>query len=160
MMTAEGGRYYTGQVRPDYYTGGGESPGQWHDNAAVEAERFHGEVVKEDIERLFDGYHPKTGEQLAKNHGRDDRRAAIDMCISVPKTVSALWAAADESRRRELEQAFGRALDKTLAYVNAECGYRQGQGATNERMLICLLRYISIGNRGDRSLRSTATVSC
>ena len=147
MVTARGGRYYTGLVvRPDsdYYAGGGESPGRWHENRAAEAERFRGEVVKEDIERLFDGYHPKTGEQLAKNHGRDDRRAAIDMCFSVPKTVSALWAAADEPRRRELEQAFGRALDKTLAYVNAECGYtRRGQGGY-EREKVDLLIAIYI----------------
>ena len=90
---------------------------------------FHGVVDKQQIERLFDGYHPKTGEPLAKNHGRDDRRAAIDMCFSVPKDVSALWAVSAAADRRHIEQAFDRAVDQTLQYISDNFGYtRRGQG--------------------------------
>ena len=98
IVSATGGRYYTELARSDYYVAGGESPGMWHVNEASFQFGFHGVVDKQQIERLFDGYHPKTWEPLAKNHGRDDRRAAIDLCLSVPKDVSALWAVS--ARRR------------------------------------------------------------
>ena len=50
-------------ARHDDYTCGDESPSGWFFN--------------QDIEPLFDDYRPKTGEQLAKNHGErrmDQRR--------------------------------------------------------------------------------------
>ena len=144
MVTAQGSRYYTELARVDYYTGGGESPGRWFENSAARGFGVSGEVFKPIIERFFDGFHPKTGEPLAKNHGREDRRAAIDLCLSVPKTVSALWATAAEPRRRELEEAFGRAIDKTLAYVNEQYGYtRRGQGGyEREKVDLLLAKYI------------------
>jgi hypothetical protein len=57
MVTTNSGRYYAELARHDYYTCGDESPSGWFFN--------------QDIEPLFDDYRPKTGEQLAKNHGRD-----------------------------------------------------------------------------------------
>ena len=82
FVTAKGGRYYTELARADYYTGGGESPGTWHLNDASFAFGLSGVVQEKDIEKLFDGYHPKTGEQLAKNHGRDDRGARLSTSAS------------------------------------------------------------------------------
>jgi conjugative relaxase-like TrwC/TraI family protein len=109
--------------------GGGESPGVWYENAAARGFGVRGEVIKDDIERFFDGYHPKTGEALAQNHGKADRRAAIDLCLSVPKDVSALWAVSDANERRLIEAAFDRAVDETLRYVSDEFGQtRRGQG--------------------------------
>ena len=108
--------------------GGGESPGVWYENAAARGFGVRGEVIKDDIERFFDGYHPKTGEALAQNHGKADRRAAIDLCLSVPKDVSALWAVSDANERRLIEAAFDRAVDETLRYVSDEFGQtRRGQ---------------------------------
>ena len=74
IVTAKGGRYYTELTRADYYTQGGESPGTWHENKAARDQGFSGTVETQDMERFFDGYHPKTGVPLAKNHGRPDRR--------------------------------------------------------------------------------------
>ena len=129
IVSATGGRYYTELARSDYYVAGGESPGMWHVNEASFQFGFHGVVDKQQIERLFDGYHPKTGEPLAKNHGRDDRRAALDLCLSVPKDVSALWAVSAAADRRRIEQAFDRAVDQTLHYISDNFGYtRRGQG--------------------------------
>ena len=64
IISATGGRYYTDLARSDYYTSGGESPGKWYENEAARAFGFSGTVEKEQIERLFDGYHPKTGQAL------------------------------------------------------------------------------------------------
>src|SRR5512135_1449692 len=128
-VRSKGGRYYTELASADYYTSGDESPGVWHENEAARAFGVSGIVAKEYIERLFDGYHPETGEALAQNHGKADRRAAIDLCLSVPKDVSALWVVSDANERRLVEAAFDRAVDETLRYVSDELGAtRRGQG--------------------------------
>ena len=100
----------SGAARPDYYENGGESPGQSHFNEMSYAYGLHRTVEKEVIEKLLDGYHPRTGEPLAQNHGKEDRRAAVDICYSVPKDVSAAWAAADEPERRRIEKALDKAV--------------------------------------------------
>src|SRR5512135_988533 len=128
-VRSKGGRYYTELASADYYTSGGESHGVWHENAAARAFGVSGIALKEDLERLFDGYHPETGEALAQNHGKADRRAAIDLCLSVPKDVSALWAVSNDKERRLIEAAFDRAVDETLRYVSDEFGAtRRGRG--------------------------------
>src|SRR5512135_202340 len=91
-VRSKGGRSYTELASADYYPSGGESPGVWHENAAARAFGVSGIALQEDLERLFDGYHPETGEALAQNHGKAALRSAIDLCLSVPKDVSALWA--------------------------------------------------------------------
>ena len=104
FVNAVRGRYYTGISRGDYYENGGESPGKWHFNEMSFAFGLHGTVEKEVIEKIFDGYHPRTGQPLAQNHGKEDRRAALDICFSVPKDVSVLWAAAGDAERRRIER--------------------------------------------------------
>jgi conjugative relaxase-like TrwC/TraI family protein len=151
FVTAQGGRYYTDLVRStDYYTSGGESPATWHLNEAAVASGFHGTVEKQDIERLFDGYHPKTGEPLAQNHGKDNRRAAIDICLSVPKDVSALWAVSGEEDRRQIEKAFEKAVAETLEYTSDHFGYtRRGQGGyEREKVDLLIAKFIHRQSRG------------
>src|SRR5512135_2320874 len=140
MVTAKGGRYYTELARTDYYVRGGESPGVWHDNAAAVQFGLTGIVAKEDLEKLFDGYHPKTREELAQNHGKPDRRAAVDLCFSVPKDVSTLWAVSDEPERRRIEASFNNALGQTLDFVNENFAYtRRGQGGYEREKVALLL---------------------
>ena len=150
MVTAGGGRYYTELARVDYYSSGGESPGTWHVNAAAVAFGFYNTVDKQQIERLFDGYHPETGEKLAQNHGKADRRAALDLCLSVPKDVSALWATAAEGERRRVEQAFERAVDQTLEYLSDHFGYtRRGHGGyEREKVDLLIAKFTHRQSRG------------
>ena len=150
IISATGGRYYTDLARSDYYTSGGESPGKWYENEAARAFGFSGTVEKEQIERLFDGYHPKTGQALARNHGHHDRRAALDLCLSVPKDVSTLWVAADESGRRRIERAFQRAVDETLRYISEEFGWaRRGQGGyEREKVDLLVAKFVHRQSRG------------
>src|SRR5512135_1035124 len=139
IVTAAGGRYYTELTRADYYTGGGESPGAWHENKAARELGFSGTVDTQEFERLCDGYHPKTGAALAKNHGRPDRRAAIDLCFSVPKDVSTLWALSGEDDGRRIEKAFERAVEQTLKYTSDHLGYTRRAEGGYEREKIDLL---------------------
>lgn len=143
VVSASGGRYYTDLARnprEDYYSSGGESPGTWHKNRAADAFGFRGEVNKEEIERLFDGYHPRTGEALAQNHGNPERRAALDLCMSAPKDVSTLWAVSADPERRQIEEALDRAVDRTLRYVSDQFGYaRRGHGGYEREKIDNLL---------------------
>ena len=94
----------------------------------------------QDIEKLFDGYHPRTGQPLAQNHGKEDRRAALDICFSVPKDVSVLWAAADDAERRRIEQAFERAVAEALNYLSDNFGYtRKGHGGYDREKVDLLI---------------------
>lgn len=129
IVNAVMGHYYTNLARADYYENGGESPGQWHFNEASFAFGLLGTVEKQVIEKIFDGYHPRTGEPLAQNHGKDDRRACIDICFSAPKDVSAAWAVADEPERRRIEKALHEAVTETLNYLSDNFAYtRKGHG--------------------------------
>ncbi|MGZ5863583.1 MAG: MobF family relaxase, partial [Methyloceanibacter sp.] len=150
VVKATGGRYYTELARADYYTGGGESPGIWYESAAARAFGVSDIVAKEDIERLFDGYHPGTGEPLAQNHGNPDRRAAIDLCLSVPKDVSALWAVSGDKERRLIEAAFNRAVDETLRYVSDQFGEtRRGHGGYDrEQIDLLIAKFVHRQSRG------------
>ena len=150
FVTAKGGRYYTELARAEYYTGGGESPGTWHLNDASFAFGLSGVVQEKDIEKLFDGYHPRTGEQLAQNHGKDDRRAVLDLCFSVPKDVSALWAVSAEDDRRHIEKAFERAVAQTLEHISYHFGYtRRGQGGyEREKVDLLIATFVHRQSRG------------
>ena len=91
--------YYTDTVArglDDYYAGRGEAPGRWVGRGSAAA-GLSGEVAAEELVRLFDGAHPRTGESLGEPYRvRDgaDRVTGWDLTFSAPKSVSALWATA------------------------------------------------------------------
>lgn len=149
FVSAGGGRYYTDLAREDYYLSGGESPGEWHDNGAARRFGLSGVVERHHLENLFDGYDPEGSKRLVQNAGDEKRRAAVDLCFSAPKDFSTLWAVADEEERKRLEAAFHRAVDKTLEYVNDECGWtRRGQGGYDrEKVDLLVAKYTHRSSR-------------
>ena len=83
MVTAKGGRYYTGLVvRPDsdYYAGGGESPGRWLENRAAQVERFRGEVIGQRNPWLFTGEHQSAGERRSREQSQPAYAEAVIAC--------------------------------------------------------------------------------
>jgi len=150
VLNARSGRYCPELARPDYYENGGESPGQSHFNEMSYAYGLHRTVEKEVIEKLLDGYHPRTGEPLAQNHGKEDRRAAVDICYSVPKDVSAAWAAADEPERRRIEKALDKAVTEALNYLSDNFGYtRKGHGGyEREKVDLLVVKFVHRQSRG------------
>lgn len=149
FVSAGGGRYYTDLAREDYYLSGGESPGEWHDNGAARRFGLTGVVERHHLENLFDGYDPNGSKGLVQNAGDEKRRAAVDLCFSAPKDFSTLWAVADEEERKRLEAAFHRAVDKTLGYINDECGWtRRGQGGYDrEKVDLLVAKYVHRSSR-------------
>ncbi len=94
-------RYYENLAREDYYRNGGEPPGVWYGKHAAELGVEGKQVEKGELVRALEGYHPVTGEALANNAG-PEHKPGYDFCFSAPKSVSLLWAAGDDSLRKEI----------------------------------------------------------
>ncbi len=108
--------YYEGLAKEDYYTAGGEPPGQW---VGQHAERLglDGKTVQPgQLSRALEGYHPTIGEALAKNAG-DKHKPGHDFTFSAPKSVSAVWITASDQQRQAISAAQQRAVESALKYA-------------------------------------------
>jgi conjugative relaxase-like TrwC/TraI family protein len=129
-LTGDRVGYYERQVaqgRDDYYSGKGEAAGEWEGDGA-EALGLAGEVTSVEFERLMAGNHPETAKPL-----RDSRQersiVAYDLTFSAPKSVSVLYATADEETSRALRDAHDEAVRAALGYLEDEaCKVRRGHG--------------------------------
>ena len=97
-------------------------------------------IERDDLIAVLQGQHVETGEQLRRpgvlkreardEHGQalvddDGRRvvekvtgvAHVEMTMSVPKSVSVLWAMADHDDREKIEQALIAAAERTVQYM-------------------------------------------
>jgi conjugative relaxase-like TrwC/TraI family protein len=122
-------------ARENYYTRGDQIRGQWHGRLA-EQWGLHGEVGEEHFQRLTEGQHPITGEQLIRHkaareyvndHGLKIRtmehRAGWDATFSAPKSVSLTALVGGDERIREAhQQSVATALDELERYVQARIG--------------------------------------
>lgn len=126
--------YYTEQVAhgaEDYYSGKGEAPGTWTGGGAA-ALGLDGALGEGDLEALFDRCHPASGDQLGRPPGERAVRG-IDLQMAVPKSVSALWALADEYEAPDVSgrvwEATRGAADATLDSLERQaCTSRAGAG--------------------------------
>ncbi len=113
----------------DYYSQGSELVGHWGGKLANEF-GLHGAVFQESFERLVDGLHPITGDQL-KPRRKENQRVGIDCTWSGPKSVSVLEALTGDS---DLRKAFQEAKDETMRLMEAEVQTRiRVAGADHDR---------------------------
>jgi conjugative relaxase-like TrwC/TraI family protein len=121
--------YYEQQVADgmeDYFSGRGEAPGRWM-GAGAAAVGASGRVDREAFMRAMAGCDPRTGERLKPEHGRT-KVAAFDLTFSAPKSVSVLFAIADETVSSALLAAHEKAVEEAFAYVEREaCFTRRGR---------------------------------
>ena len=122
-------------ARENYYTQGDQIRGEWHGRLA-EQWGLRGEVGEEHFQRLTEGQHPTTGEQLVRHkaareyvneHGQKIRtmehRAGWDATFSAPKSVSLTALVGGDERIREAhQQSVAVALDELERYVQARIG--------------------------------------
>lgn len=118
-----------------YYTQKGEIRGEWHGRLA-DGWGLQGEVMEEQFQRLSEGQHPITGEQLVRHqtprqytneHGEQittmEHRAGWDATLSAPKSVSLTALVGGDQRVREAHEASVRtALNELENYVQARIG--------------------------------------
>lgn len=125
--------YYEGQVakgRDDYYSGRGEAPGEWTGRGAGLL-GLEGLVVAEQFHALLAGVDPSDPE--LERPLRATRGAAkvvgFDLTFSAPKSVSVLFAAADEQTSGQLIEAHEAAVRAALEFVEDEAvRVRRGKG--------------------------------
>jgi len=130
--------YYTDTVASgldDYYAGRGEAPGQWVGRGSAAA-GLSGQVAAEELGRLFDGVHPRTGESLGEPYRvRDgaDRVTGWDLTFSAPKSVSALWATVGGGVGMEVRDAHDAAVAAALDYLEDHAAFsRQGKAGVRQ----------------------------
>ena len=132
-MTAGAVRDYFQESGHDYYLDGRNPPGRWGGRLAREF-GLVGEVQKEQFDRMAEGYHPITGEDLVLRR-TDNRRSANDITISAPKAFSLIYLGEkDEEKRRKLLQAFVESCDWIMDKMEPDVGARvRIDGADHDR---------------------------
>jgi conjugative relaxase-like TrwC/TraI family protein len=156
--------YYEQQVAQgleDYFSGRGEAPGRWV-GAGCGGLGIRGQVNRESFIRAMDGCDPRTGERLKPVHGRT-KVAAFDLTFSAPKSVSVLFAIADETVGAALLDAHEKAVDAALAYVEREACYtRRGRNGVlrvrGEGFVAAAYRH-RLSRAGDPQLHTHAVVA-
>jgi conjugative relaxase-like TrwC/TraI family protein len=120
--------YYEQQVAQgleDYFSGRGEAPGRWI-GGGCGGLGLRGEVDRTGFMRAMQGCDPRTGEGLRPPRSRT-KVAGFDLTFSAPKSVSVLFAIADEDVSVALLEAHERAVEAAFAYVEREaCFTRRG----------------------------------
>ena len=122
-------------AQDNYYTEGDRIRGEWHGQLA-EQWGLHGEVREEHFQRLSEGQHPITGEQLIRHQAAREymnrrgekvsameHRAGWDATFSAPKSVSlTALVGGDEHVREAHRESVGVAFDELERYVEARIG--------------------------------------
>ena len=101
--------------RENYYTEADQIRGEWHGRLAEEW-GLRGEVREEHFQRLSEGQHPITGEQLIRHQAAREymnrrgekvsameHRAGWDATFSAPKSVSLTALVGGDERVREAQ---------------------------------------------------------
>src|SRR5215470_6449623 len=124
-----------GNARENYYTEADQIHGEWHGRLA-EQWGLCGEVGEEHFQRLTEGQHPITSEQLvlhkaAREYVNEsgqkvrtmEHRAGWDATFSAPKSVSLTALVGGDERLREAhQQSVALALDELERYIQARIG--------------------------------------
>lgn len=113
-----------------YFSQGGTLHGEWHGQLAATL-GLSGAVSAEAFDRLAEGQHPQSGEQLIRHRdtiktqaGEEvGHRAGWDLTFNAPKTVSLTALVGEDERVREAHRSAVRAaLAETEKYVQARLG--------------------------------------
>ena len=125
--------YYERQVargRDDYYSGRGEAPGEWAGRGAA-ALGLAGQVQAATFNALMAGVDPSDPdlERRLRDSRGEPKVVGFDLTFSAPKSVSVLFAAADEGTAGQLIAAHEAAVRAALEYVEDEAvKVRRGKG--------------------------------
>jgi conjugative relaxase-like TrwC/TraI family protein len=109
--------------RGDYYlnpTGEPtQAPGRWIASPDTLARLGieSGAVDGPDFIALMEGRHPRTDGWLRAAGATGGRGGGIDLTLSAPKSVSAVWALGDATQRRDMTDAHAAAVTQAMSYL-------------------------------------------
>lgn len=135
--TTESKNYHLDFAADDYYTSGGEPPGRWAGTGIHSLINIQKTPLVDDKSylNLIDGRAP-DGSALVKNAGSEDRVVGWDATFSAPKSLSVLWARADDDMRRDIQRAQANAVKHAVSRLEKHCAItgRGTGGRTLERV--------------------------
>jgi len=99
----------------DYFMGAGEAPGVWR-GAWAASLGVEGVVRADELRALVNGLDPDTGDDLLVGH-RERKVRAVDVTLSVPKSVSLLWAFGTPETSAAVSIAVVEATDHALSFL-------------------------------------------
>ncbi len=133
----------------DYYLASSEEGGRWWGEGA-QAFGLQGLGCREQLEALFAGKHPDTGEQLGQPP-RDNTIRAYDLTFSAPKTVSLLASLCGGEIEGAVIDAHERAVAGALSLIEERTTTRGGRGG-HIRLDIGGLAVLRVRHRTSRAL--------
>src|SRR5918995_804903 len=105
----------------DYYSGEGEAPGRWTGSGSAELD-LAGQVEREQLGAVLAARDPRTGTALPR-FVRRDRVPGFDVTFSAPKSVSVVWATADEQTAARIRTAHERSVEAALGFLEHEAAF-------------------------------------
>jgi conjugative relaxase-like TrwC/TraI family protein len=166
-MAPNGWAYYAKEIAAgveDYYFGHGEDPGRWMGRGA-DALGLSGEVDVEGLSRLFGQCcHPVTGTALGRPYDADSTAVAgYALSFSPPKSVSVLWALADEDVSAVVRAGHDAAVDAAMEFLGEHAAFcRRGHGGASQEPTRGLLAAVFVhrtSRAGDPQLHSHVLVA-
>lgn len=114
-------KYYTeeyyreGVQKGDYYSEKDQVIGNWGGKACEEL-GLKGVIRKEDFGALCDNLHPVTGDRLTERQNIE-RRVGYDFTFNASKSVSLAYVFGDETRKKEIMDAFRNSVSETMQEI-------------------------------------------
>lgn len=127
--TGTAAEYYLNE-QVEYYTGGKEPKGRWYEPPTTFSLEDGAVINAETFRNLHEGLSP-DGMPLVQNVQslKSTRVGGYDLTFSAPKSVSVLWALADEGVRLAIEDAQEKAARAALDVLAINASYaRRGKG--------------------------------
>ena len=123
---------------PNEYVRAGEEPdGLWWNPAGLFGLEDGGRVDSRDFFRLHDGMAPDGSGKVSRYAGNAKRSPGLDLAFNADKTVSALWAIADEGLRADVSEAHGDAARTALVdVIGRHCGVTRVQDGEGNLLVI------------------------
>jgi conjugative relaxase-like TrwC/TraI family protein len=133
----------------DYYLASEEEGGRWL-GQGTRALGVSGLGARDEVEAIFAGRHPVSGEQLGQRPRRNTIRA-YDLTFSAPKTVSLLASLGGTEQERAVIDAHESAVRATLALIEERTTTRAGHNGVR-RLDIGGLAVLAVRHRTSRAL--------
>lgn len=139
-------KYYLEFTDVDYYANRFSEPGFWLGKGAKKL-GLTGKVIREALKSIFEGFDPTGRQALVQNAGRQNRVRALDFAVSVPKSVSVLWAMSEPAVRKKIERIIDEAIEVIVSFLEENAGLtRRGKGGKRiekAEIIVACFRHIT-----------------